>query len=192
MDKEDTTEFILAKKCLIMGELTPEMDESLKMALDRESYGRTIYLAFARSAEEGGLNNLSKLFRAAAESETVHAMNLLDALGEIGDAYSNIKRLLTEEDCDIDSTYPTLAKEALKEGRSEASIAFNWILSVEKEHKELFRKALPYLEKEDDIEEECYFLCENCGYISQGLLNPKAVLSVGHLHPNSRKSSNLT
>jgi len=174
MDKEDTTEFILAKKCLLMGELTPEMDEGLKMALERESYGRTIYLAFARSAEEEGLDNLSKLFRAAAESETVHAMNLLDALGEIGEAYSNIKRLLAEEDCDIDSTYPTLAKEALKEGRSEASMAFNWILSVEKEHKELFGQALPHLKKEEDIEEERYFLCENCGYISQGVAPPKS------------------
>jgi len=173
MDEKDITEYLLARECLIGGRDIPDLEAGMKHALERESLERTIYLAFARSAEDEGLVNLAKLFRAVAESETIHSMNLIDGLGEIGDIAKAIKKRIEEEDCDINDVYPGLAKKAAEEGRSEASTAFNWLIRVEKGHKNLFEQFLPTIEKGEDIEEEKYFICENCGFISVGEAPPK-------------------
>ena len=50
-------------------------DENLKAAFAGESQANRKYLAFAKKAEEEGYKNVAKLFRAAAASETVHAMS---------------------------------------------------------------------------------------------------------------------
>ena len=39
------------------------------------------YLAFAKKADDEGFTQVAKLFRAAAEAETVHAHNHLEAVG---------------------------------------------------------------------------------------------------------------
>jgi len=47
--------------------------DHLKEAFAGESQANRKYLAFAKKAEEEGYNQIAKLFRAAAEAETVHA-----------------------------------------------------------------------------------------------------------------------
>jgi len=49
--------------------------ENLKNAFAGESQANRRYLAFARKAEEEGLAQVAKLFRATAEAETIHALN---------------------------------------------------------------------------------------------------------------------
>ena len=51
--------------------------ENLKSAFAGESQANRRYTAFARKADEEGFSQIAKLFRAAAESETVHALNHL-------------------------------------------------------------------------------------------------------------------
>ena len=56
-------------------------DENLKAAFAGESQANRLYLAFAKKAEEEGITQIAKLFKAAAESETVHALNHLQVTG---------------------------------------------------------------------------------------------------------------
>ena len=55
--------------------------DNLKEAFAGESQANRKYLAFAKKAEQDGLAQVAKLFRAAAEAETVHAHAHLRALG---------------------------------------------------------------------------------------------------------------
>ena len=53
--------------------------DHLKEAFAGESQANRKYLAFSKKADEEGLPQAARLFRAAAEAETVHALAHLDA-----------------------------------------------------------------------------------------------------------------
>ena len=55
--------------------------KTLKAAFAGESQANRLYLAFAKKAEEEGFPQVAKLFKAAAEAETVHALNHLQVTG---------------------------------------------------------------------------------------------------------------
>ena len=57
--------------------------ENLNEAFAGESQANRKYLCFAEKADEAGNKQTARLFRAAAEAETVHARNHLRVLGEI-------------------------------------------------------------------------------------------------------------
>src|SRR4030067_184628 len=57
--------------------------QNLKEAFAGESQANRKYLAFAEKAEKDGYPQVARLFRAAAEAETVHAMNHLKALDNL-------------------------------------------------------------------------------------------------------------
>ena len=57
-------------------------NENLQNAFAGESQANRKYLAFAKKAEEEGMLQVAKLFRAAAEAETVHALAHLRVMGE--------------------------------------------------------------------------------------------------------------
>ncbi len=58
-------------------------EQNLKEAFAGESQANRKYLAFAKQADQEGYPQAAKLFRAAAEAETVHAHAHLRALGGI-------------------------------------------------------------------------------------------------------------
>ena len=58
-------------------------DANLQEAFAGESQANRRYLAFAKQAEKEGFPQAAKLFRAAAEAETVHAHAHLRALGAV-------------------------------------------------------------------------------------------------------------
>ena len=57
--------------------------QNLKEAFAGESQANRKYLAFAEKADREGYPQVARLFRAAAEAETVHALNHLRALKAI-------------------------------------------------------------------------------------------------------------
>ncbi len=65
--------------------------ENLKSAFAGESQANRRYLFFAEKADEEGQSGAAKLFRAAAESETVHARNHLKTMGGIKSTKDNLK-----------------------------------------------------------------------------------------------------
>ena len=67
-----------------------ETQENLQAAFAGESQANRKYLFFADKADKEGYPQIARLFRAAAEAETVHAMNHLRAMGQVKSTADNL------------------------------------------------------------------------------------------------------
>ncbi len=68
----------------------------LQEAFAGESQANRKYLAFAKKAESEGYGQVAKLFRAAAEAETVHAHSHLRTMGGINSTAENLKACIRQ------------------------------------------------------------------------------------------------
>ena len=139
-------------------------DENLKTAFAGESQANRKYIAFSRKAEQEGYPQIAKLFRAAAEAETVHALNHLRVIDEIGTTSDNLKAAKNGEVYENTIMYPDFIKEAESEGQKKAIITFNFANKVEKVHSQLYQKAIEVIMTGKDLERTDYFVCQTCGY----------------------------
>lgn len=139
--------------------------ENLMKAFAGESQANRRYLAFAQKAESEGHSQVAKLFRAAAEGETVHALSHLAKTDKISITSDNLKAAISGEIEEFQNMYPGMIKDAEGEGDNSAKIGFVWANEVEKRHAELYQKALDNLDK---IEEVDYYVCSGCGYLAEG------------------------
>jgi len=137
--------------------------KNLQAAFAGESQANRKYLAFAKKAEEEGMPNLARLFRAAAEGETVHALNHLRTLNEVKDSKSNLEAAVSGETYEIETMYPEFIANAKEENQTDAILSFGKALKVEKTHQNLFRDSLKKIES-GDIEPHEYFVCQICGH----------------------------
>ena len=80
--------------------------ENLKNAFTGESQANRRYTAFARKADQEGFPQVAKLFRAAAEAETVHAVNHLRISGELKETAANLDAALSGETFEFRKMYP--------------------------------------------------------------------------------------
>jgi len=135
-------------------------EQNLRDAFAGESQANRKYLAFAKKAERDGYTQVAKLFRAAAEAETVHAHAHLKALGEIGSTTDNLKVAVAGETHEFKNMYPVMIEEAKEEGNKTGERTFTFANEVEKIHAKLYQKALDNL---DSLEEADYYVCSVCG-----------------------------
>ena len=134
--------------------------KNLIKAFAGESQANRRYTAFAKKAEEEGYKQVAKLFRAAAEAETVHALNHLKELKEVKSTKENLESAINGESYEFKKMYPKMIKDAKSENQNNALRSFNYANEVEKIHAELFRKAAQNLGKNPDVE---YHVCQICG-----------------------------
>jgi rubrerythrin len=134
--------------------------DNLKDAFAGESQANRKYLAFAKKADEEGFNQVAKLFRAAAEAETVHAHNHLKVMGGIKSTKENIQEAVGGETHEFTRMYPQMIDEAKKEGNKQALQSFEIASKVEKIHADLYQKALNNLGKNESVD---YYVCQVCG-----------------------------
>ncbi len=124
--------------------------KNLKDAFAGESQANRKYLAFAIKAEDEGYSQIAKLFRAAADAETVHAHNHLKAMKGIGSTKDNLDKAINGETFEFQEMYPEMIKQAEEENENEARASFNYANKVEKIHAELYKK---YLDNMEDLED---------------------------------------
>lgn len=144
------------------------MEKTLKNLMEAfagESQANRKYLAFAKKAEEEGYSSVAKLFRAAAEAETIHALNHLKAAGAVKTTKENLQAAISGETYEFESMYPPMIKDAEAEGATQAQRSFYYANEVEKVHAELFKKALENLGKKQDVD---YYVCQVCGHTVEG------------------------
>ena len=139
--------------------------QNLKAAFAGESQANRKYLAFAEKAEKDGYAQVARLFRAAAEAETVHAINHLKALKAIGATADNLKEAIAGETAEFLKMYPAMIKDAQAEGHQEALRSFEFANAVEQTHAQLYQKALDNLEKKGMVD---IFVCTVCGHTVEG------------------------
>jgi len=138
-----------------------QTEKNLKEAFAGESQANRKYLAFAKQAEKECHPQVAKLFRAAAEAETVHAHAHLRTLGEIKSTTDNLQAAIDGETHEFKSMYPDMINTAEEEGNKAAHRSFVYANEVEKIHAELYQKALENL---DSLPEVDYYVCPVCGY----------------------------
>ncbi len=143
-------------------------DENLKAAFAGESQANRLYLAFAKKAEEEGFPQVAKLFKAAAEAETVHALNHLQVLGQIKSTSDNLGTAVSGETYEFKTMYPEFIADAKKEGNKHAEMSFEFANKVEQIHAGLYQKALDALKKKTQPAKADYYVCPVCGNTFEG------------------------
>ena len=142
--------------------------ENLETAFAGESQANRKYLFFAEKADKEGHSQIARLFRAAAESETVHARNHLKTMGGIGSTRDNLQEAAEGENYEFTQMYPGFIEQAKAEKNQGAETTFDWANKVEKIHHGLYQQALANLGAEKETKDEPYFVCQGCGYTVVG------------------------
>ncbi len=145
----------------------PTTTDNLKVAFAGESQANRKYLAFAHQADKEGYPQIAKLFRAAAEAETVHALAHLANMGGVGSTLENLRQAVAGETYEFTEMYPPMVEQATREnhkGRHMLSFAN----AAEKIHAGLFQQALTALESGADLSTMDVYLCPVCGDVEFG------------------------
>jgi len=137
--------------------------DNLQAAFAGESQANRMYLAFAKKAEQDGLPQVAKLFRAAAEAETVHAHAHLRVMGGIKDTAANLQKAIGGEAHEFESMYPAFVGEAEKEANKPALTSFTYAMAVEKIHHTLYSEALKAVAGGGDLPARKIYVCPVCG-----------------------------
>ncbi|MFY9433010.1 MAG: ferritin family protein [Thermacetogeniaceae bacterium] len=140
--------------------------ENLMTAFAGEAQANRKYLAYAKKAEQEGKLNAAKLFRAAADAETIHALKEFEVAGKIGSTADNLKDAVSGETYEYKEMYPPFVKEAEAEGNKAAVRIFTYAMKAEEVHARLYQEALENL---DQTEEVFYYLCPVCGNIEKSV-----------------------
>jgi rubrerythrin len=142
--------------------------ENLELAFAGESQANRKYLFFADKADEEGNKRLARLFRAAADAETVHARNHLRVMQGIKSTKENLIAAIGGENHEFTEMYPAFIKQAQTEGEKKAVDSFDLANKVEQIHHRLYQDALDRLEKGKAIELKPFYVCQYCGNTVEG------------------------
>ena len=138
-----------------------QTEKNLMDAFAGESQANRKYLAFAKQADKEGFPRAARLFRAAADAETIHAHSHLKTVGGVNTTAENLKAALAGETHEFTSMYPEMVKIAEAEGDKNAVRSFTYANEVEKIHAALYQKALDNLSNQEMVD---YYVCSVCGY----------------------------
>lgn len=142
--------------------------ENVAAAFAGESQANRKYLFFAEMAEKEGYRQTARLFRAAAEAETVHARNHLGVLRGVKSTEENLKAAIAGENHEFTTMYPGFIKQADAEGEGQAKRSFDLANRVEQTHHGLFQAALNALEKGQAMDDKPFYVCQVCGHTAEG------------------------
>jgi len=140
--------------------------KNLKAGFIAESQAHLRNLAFAMKADHEDYSQVARLFRAIAEAEAVHAFNHLRLLGGVSSTQENLESAFERENL-ASNRYPQFVREANEEDNASVATVLSYSRDVEKGHAKLYRKALAHMMAEEEAE---YYVCQVCGYVSDGVL----------------------
>lgn len=140
---------------------------NLQEAFAGESQAHHRYLAFAAQADQDRLPNVARLFRAAAQAETIHALGHLKAMEGVATTAANLRQSICGETAEFTEMYPAMLAQAEADGH-KAKRMFGLAMKAEEVHAGLYQAALAVVEDGNDLAEAGVFLCPVCGYIEFG------------------------
>jgi rubrerythrin len=146
-----------------------EMTEKfLGEAFAGESMAHMKYSLFADKAEEEGLTEMARMFRAIAYAEKVHAGNHLDVLGNIKSTSDNIQTGIDGETFEINEMYPVYNATAKLQDEDGAVRSTYYALEAEKIHADWYRKSKEAVDKGKDVQVGAIQICSVCGHTREG------------------------
>ncbi|MCJ7743607.1 MAG: rubrerythrin family protein [Dehalococcoidales bacterium] len=138
-------------------------EANLQTAFAGESQANRRYLFFADRAEKEGYPQVARLFRAAAEAETVHARNHFNAMNGVGATKENLMAASMGEHYEFTRMYPPFIAAAEEENNQRAHTSFEYANEVEQIHHRLFEEVLKAVNGGRPLKNEPYFVCPVCG-----------------------------
>jgi len=148
---------------------------NLMAAFAGESQANRKYIAYSEKAKADGKINAAKLFQAASDAETLHALKHFEVAGKIKSTTENLKDAVAGENHEYQEMYPEFLKDAEAEGNQEAIRTFTFALKAEAVHARLYQEAL---ENVDQTEEIFYYLCPVCGNIEKAIPDKCSICGV--------------
>lgn len=143
-------------------------DDNVASAFAGESQANRRYLFFASKAEQEGHKQIARLFRAAADAETIHARNHFRVMTGVKSTNENLTAAIGGEHHEFTEMYPAFITQAEMDANDAAKDSFNLANQVEEIHHGLFQDALGSLENGSAIEEKPFFVCQYCGNTIEG------------------------
>ena len=140
-----------------------QTDDNLREAFAGESQANRRYTFFAEKAEKEGLKQVARLFRAAAEAETIHARNHFNAMDAVGSSIDNLSAGVIGEHLEFTRMYPLFIDKAMEEENTRAQKTFEWANAVEEIHYNLYQEMLKAVKAKQALKEEPYYVCPVCG-----------------------------
>ena len=138
-------------------------DQNLQSAFAGESQANRKYLAFAKAADAEGLPQIAKVFRAAAQAETVHALAHLKVLGWPKATVKNLQAAMEGENYEFTKMYPQFIEEANREKQEAAAMSFGNANQVEEIHYAIYTAALQSANAGKDMPAQAIYVCPVCG-----------------------------
>ena len=141
-------------------------DENLKAAVAAESLARNRYSYFAEMAQKEGYRYIARIFEEIAENEKYHAMEELRLLMGNRDTLTNLTEAVNGEQYEFEEMYPRYATEAEVEGNRAATILFQQISKIERQHHDRFKKLLEMVAAGKVFKRDApiKWKCSICGY----------------------------
>jgi len=145
-------------------------------------HGHRVYTRIYCISNEG-YHYIAKIIEEIAENEKYHALEEYKLLHGEKETISNLKEAIAGETYESEEMYPQFAREAEVEGHKEATILFNQISKIEKNHRERFAKLLELLETGNVYkrDEPIRWKCSICGYTHDGHEPPNKCPYCKHL-----------
>ena len=130
-----------------------QTEANLQAAFAQASQAQLRYLYFAQTADIDGHPDVASLFRQVADSETGHAVGLLEYLAaldsgdpltgeEMGSTEANLRASVASETYESTQMYPDFAAAARGEGFVEIAEWFESLGRAETSHASRFRAGL--------------------------------------------------
>jgi len=151
-------------------------EAGLRAAFAGESQAAEKYLIYAEQAEEEGLPNIARLFRAISYAETRHARNHLRVLGGIGTTAENLQAAFEGEAFEIDEMYPAYAEVARLQAMAQAGRSIRYAQRAEEDHKRMYAAARAETEGGADIGDQPISVCLIFGHTIIGDLPEKCLI----------------
>jgi len=148
-------------------------EQNLAEAFAGESQANRKYLAFSKKADQDGMPQVAKLFRAAAAAETIHAHAHFRVMNGVKTTTENLEAAIEGEGFEFQQMYPKFLKEAEEEGNKPATFSFKHALAVEEIHHGLYNDALNSVQAGKDLPEAQIYVCPVCGNTINGAVTDK-------------------
>ena len=155
----------------------PMTDANLKSAFAGESQAHMRYAIYAQRAEETGLPNIARLFRAVSYTEKIHASSHYRNIKSKGDAVTvsmaGFGSTTTQEDLqisidgetfEVEEMYPAYLEIAKMQKEYAAEVSFRYAWEAEKTHAEFYRRAKEAADAGIDLELGPIGVCDVCGH----------------------------
>ena len=159
-------------------------EQNLMAAFAGESQARNKYTYYASKAKKDGYEQIAAIFEETANNEKEHAKMWFKELhnGEVPSTIENLKDAAEGENYEWTDMYDSFAKTAEEEGFKAIAAKFRMVAAIEKEHEERYRKLLKNIDDElvFSKDEECIWVCRNCGHVVIGKKAPKVCPVCAH------------